>query len=64
MKKVLLKDVKKGDYFRLTNSETAPVWVKSDYDRFTKTYEIYKFDDVCHCAYRKGSTYVYIDFEF
>lgn len=64
MKKIQLKDVKKGDYFRLTASESAPVWVKSDYDRSEKKYEIYKFDDDCQFAYRKGSTYVYVDFEF
>ena len=30
MKQTELRNVKKGDFFRLANSETAPVWVRGE----------------------------------
>ena len=43
-----LKDLKRGDFFRLKDSDTAPVWVKGEYVRSEKKYSTYKFDDVNH----------------
>jgi hypothetical protein len=55
MKPVLLKQVKKGEFFALTNNVkynedgevlSKYVYVRDAYDREGKKYEVYKFDDV------------------
>lgn len=63
-KRVELCKVKKGEFFRLTDSESAPVWVRDDYDKSYKMYDVYKYDDVNHCKQMKGSRLVYIGFTF
>ena len=64
MKASKLRDLPKGEFIRLKDSETAPVWVRGDYDRSSKTYSIYKYDDCNHEAFRKGGSLVYYDFTF
>lgn len=59
-----LKDVKKGEFFRISPSDTAPVWVRDDYNRSTKKYECYKFDDMNHLGEFNGTRMVIVDFEF
>lgn len=57
-----LKELKKGDYFKL--KPNGRVYVRSDYDRSTKKYEYYDFDDVNIWHQTKGSKEVITDFEF
>ena len=73
MKPTLLKNVKKGDYFTLTDKVkfnedgevlSKYVYVRSDYDREEKKYEVYKFGDICDYRYMKGTRIVWIDFIF
>jgi hypothetical protein len=73
MKPVLLKNVRNGEYFTLTNNVKCNedgevlskyVYVRSDYDRGSKKFEVYKFDNVCDYRYMKGERIVYIDFFF
>lgn len=64
MKRVKLNKLKQGDYFKLNPTETAPVWVRGEYDRFGKRYSCHHFDDVNHESLMKGDRNVYIDFEF
>ena len=64
MKQVTIKQVKQGDFFRLSASDNAPVWVRGYYCREDKTFESYKYDDTNHEAFFKGTKKVYIDFEF
>ena len=40
--------INQGTLFHLTNSETSPIWVRGEYNRFAKKYECYKYDDVNH----------------
>ena len=64
MDKTILAKVKKGEYIRLKDTPTAPVWIRGDYARGDKKYSIHKFDDVNHESLKKGSTVVYIGFTF
>ena len=64
MKQVKIKDVPKGEYIRLKESETSPVWVKGEYCRSEKKYSLHKFDDVNHDSLKKGDSLVYIGFTF
>lgn len=59
-----IKDLSKGEYFRLKDSDTAPVWVRGEYIRQTKKYSTYLFDDVNHERPRPGTRQVYVDFIF
>jgi len=64
-----VKDLKRGDYFCLKPQNEQEVsgrkvWVKGDYLRSKKRYEIYRFDDVNHYRFVKGSTPAFTDFTF
>lgn len=64
MKQTELRNVKHGDFFRLSNSETAPVWVRGDYNRASKKFEAYKYNDVNYWNEFRGSRIAWVDFEF
>lgn len=59
-----LKELKKGDFFKLKDSETAPVWVKGEYVRSEKRYSTHKFDDTNHERLVPGKVDVITGFEF
>ena len=60
---VALKDLKVGDFFKFKSSSSV-VYVRGCYDRSSKKYEYYPFDDVNDVKFRIGSSLVFIDFEF
>lgn len=64
MKQTELRNVKHGEFFRLADSETAPVWVRGDYNRSSKKFEAYKYYDVNYWNEFRGSRIVFIDFIF
>jgi hypothetical protein len=59
-----MRELKPGEYFRLSASETAPVWVRGYYVPSERKFEAYKYDDVNHEGFFKGDRKVYVDFEF
>lgn len=59
-----IHELKKGDYFRLKESDTAPVWVRDEYLPAIKKFSTHKFDDVNHEHLFKGDTIVFTDFTF
>lgn len=59
-----IKELKKGEYFRLKDSDLAPVWIKGDYVRSDKKYSNYKFEDVNHERLLSPDKSVFTDFEF
>lgn len=61
---VPLYSVPKGGFFRLSDSYTAPVWVRGDYDRSSNEYSAYKYEDVNHESFFKGTRKVWVGFEF
>lgn len=36
MRQIEMRRVKRGEFFRLANSESAPVWVRDEYNRSSK----------------------------
>lgn len=64
MTKTTIAKIKKGEFFKLSNSETSPVWVRGDYVRSEKKFSCTKFDDINHENFFKGDKEVFIDFEF
>ena len=57
-----IKDVKKGDLVRFTIG--GRVYIRGDYDRTEKKYELTRWDDHCHTVYKKGTTACFIGFTF
>lgn len=64
MEKKTIQKLKKGDFFRLKGSESAPVWVRGEYIREAKRYSTYKFDDVNHERLLSGDHVVFTSFTF
>lgn len=62
-----LKDLKKGDYFTLkdvSEPKENQVWIRGDYDRFSRTYSATNFSDMNRERFFKGSKEVFTDFTF
>lgn len=64
MRTTIIRALKKGEYFRLKDSGTAPVWVRGEYSRQAKRYSVHRFDDVNHERLLGGDRIVYVDFTF
>lgn len=62
MKKVELRKVKQGEFFKL--SENGKVYVRGYFERSAKKYEVYMYDDINHESFIKGSRIVIVDFEW
>ena len=60
----MLKNVKKGDLFRLKDTQTAPVWVKGEYVRSEKAYECWKYEDCRHFSLFRSEKKVFTDFYY
>lgn len=56
--------LKKGELFRLKDSDTAPVWVRGEYIPSEKKFSTHRYDDVNHERLFKGETEVYVGFTF
>ena len=61
MKAVILSSLKQGSYFRLKDSEHAPLWVRSVYDRSSNMYEINPYDNINVSRFRRGTLVVYVE---
>ncbi len=61
---VPLYSVPKGGFFRLTDSYTAPVWVRGDYDRSDNKYSAYKYEDTNKESFFNGTRKVWVGFYF
>lgn len=59
-----IRKLKKGEFFRLKDSETAPVWVRDEYIPSEKKFSTHKNDDTNHERLFKGETKVYVGFTF
>jgi hypothetical protein len=59
-----IRNLKKGEFFRLSDRATAPVWVRGEYVREVKKYSAYKYDDINHERLLPGDKEVFIGFTF
>lgn len=64
MRTIAIKDLKRGDFFRTTDSDTAPVWIRGNYSREAKKYSTHLFDDVNHERLFRGDKLVFVEFTF
>lgn len=59
-----LNNTKRGEYVRLKDSDTAPVYVRGDYDKTTRKYALSKADDMNAEVFRKSSSIVFVGFTY
>lgn len=62
-----IKDIKKGEYFTLTNiaePTDSQVYIRGEYDKATKTYSCCKFSDMNAERFFKGNKQVFVGFTF
>lgn len=59
-----LKKLRKKEFFKLKNSETAPVWIRGNYIPSIRKYQIYKSDDTSHERLLSGNTNVFVGFTY
>lgn len=67
MEKVMLKDLKKGEWFTLKPIEEpkdCQVFVKGDYIRSDRRYECMRWSDIGSFRYFPGTKEVYVGFTF
>lgn len=64
MHKKTIRSLQRGEYFRLTDSDTAPVWVCGEYIREVKKYSTHRFDDVNHERLLRRDRVVWVGFTF
>lgn len=66
--KTTIKELPKGEFFTLKDYGEYPaearVYVRGEYNKSLKQYEIYKYTDVNAFRYVKGSKEVYAGFTF
>lgn len=48
LKPITVNKLNQGTLFHMTDSETSPLWVRGEYNRFAKKYECHKYEDVNH----------------
>ena len=58
----LLKDVKRGEFFRLR--EHGATFIRGHYDHASKKYHAFEFEDVNHEIARRGELEVIVNFTF
>lgn len=56
-----LKDLQKGDFFRL-NEKAKKTYVKDDYDRSSKAYCCYNYEDINDFKFFKGNKEIFTEF--
>jgi hypothetical protein len=59
-----LKSLKRGDFFKLSATPNAPVYVKGDYDRGAKKFSCHRWDDMCDSRLMAGTRTVFVGFSF
>lgn len=63
-KKIKLRKTNQGQYFRLKDEETAPIWVRGEYVCKEGKYFCAKLDDCKHKKLINPTQDIYIGFTF
>ena len=57
---ITVNKLNQGTIFHMTASETSPMWVRGEFNRFAQKYECHKYDDVNHEKLLSKNRVVYI----
>lgn len=61
MIRIELSKLRRGDFFRLSDNYGSPLWVRGYYVHNERKYEVYKYDNVCHEGFMRGTRMVFIE---
>lgn len=61
---VKVSSLKKGELFRLNKPNSGIVWERGEYDKGSKKYSIYKYEDICSEKFIKGDKLVHADITY
>ena len=66
MKKTNVKNIKRGDFVKLVRKgqPTSDVYVRGEYCKYSKAFELTSWFNINKIIYRKGKTECFADFEF
>jgi hypothetical protein len=64
MKKTTINQAKPGDLVRLTDSDSAPVWVRGHFDRASRSYSLTRWSDANSEVFRRGTCPCFVGFTF
>lgn len=59
-----IKNLNKGDFFKLSEKANGKVYVRGNYVRENKMYSIYEYEDTNKERFIKGTKKVYTNFEY
>ena len=63
-----LKELREGEFFTLNDHGDEPdekyVYIRGDYERSEKKYEVSKFSDINDSRFLRGDRLVYVGFTF
>ena len=63
MKTIQLKDLPRGEFFK-RKPTSGKVYTRGVYDRTVRKYCCDDWDDISRCIELRGTTIVFVDFEF
>ena len=63
MEKKAAKDIKKGEFVR-RKATSKKTYTRGTYCRYERKYELHDEDDISRSIYIKGTTKLYIDFDY
>jgi hypothetical protein len=63
MQNITLRNVKPGDYVK-RKADSKAVYIKGDYDRTTKSFELQDTEDMNRFVYIKADKPVYVGFTY
>jgi len=63
MQQVQLKDVKRGDFIK-RKADASKIYRRGEYCRDEKRFECGDWEDISRAIYLKGSTLVWVGFDF
>jgi hypothetical protein len=64
MQQTTLKLCPSGEYVKLRNTDSAPIWIKGGYDWLTNTYSLSSVDDINREIFRQSDSIVFIGFTY
>ena len=63
MQNIILRSVTKGDYVK-RKADSKAVYIKGDYDKTTKSFELKDVEDINRVIYIKANKPVYVGFTY
>lgn len=64
METKMIKDLQRGEFFRLSPGDTAPVWVRDEYIPQARKFSTHPYLNTNHELLLSGTRKVYVGFDY